>query len=85
MSNDETVIYVIGFSNNNVGGFDWDYDRDAIAKARTHYLQLEAEGGGFSRITEVRSYTLDQLALDGNYSDEAITDALNEWPEAWEP
>jgi len=75
-------IFVIGFvSHGGVGGFEWRTTTEAIADAR---LSLKAEGDEFSDPLELDTVT--DLGLAADITDrDAITEALDEQPELWNP
>ena len=77
---DNTRIFVVGFvTDSGTGGFEWDTDKARIVAYRD---QLVADGD--CDVSAVLDVTLEQLNLDGQHTNEAVTDALNQWP-VWEP
>ena len=82
MINDDTTMYVCGFvSDGGVGGFEWRLDRAEIDRVRAEWL-----ADGDSDVSDVKEITVDQLQLaPGDYATESITDAIDQWPELWEP
>lgn len=77
----DTTIYVAGFvTDGGTGGFEWRYDRSEVQALQSQWI-----ADGDSDVSDVNEVTLDQLALDGNHTAEAVTDALNAYAEAWEP
>ena len=79
---DDSKLYVCGFvTDGGTGGFEWDLDRGKIVA-----FQQEWMGDGDCDVSDVQEITVSQLQLArGDYTAEAITDAVDAWAELWEP